>query len=177
MRQLLLMADTAIQRLCTASLAVAAVFIGILALIGVADIFGTNLFGKPVPSALEFSEAGLVIIVFMGLAQAQRKRAHITVDILSARFRGWAETASLALALLAAILFFGFVGWRGGLAAWESVLIDERSMGQSPFPLWPGKILLCIGCIIAMLESTRQLVRLLCGVRDETPAAHSEELL
>jgi TRAP-type C4-dicarboxylate transport system permease small subunit len=184
MQRLLMMADKAIQWLCTASLAIAAVFIGVLAIIGVADIFGTNLFGKPVPSALEFSEAGLAVIVFMGLAQAQRKRAHITVDILSASFKGWAEAASTALALIAAILFFGFVAWRGGLAAWESVLIDERSMGQSPFPLWPGKILLCIGCIIAMLESLRQLVRLLCGmpdetwgVRDETSVAPSEERL
>ena len=177
MRQLLLMADTAIQRLCTASLAVAATFIGVLAIIGVADIFGTNLLGKPVPSALELSEAGLAIIVFMGLAQAQRKRAHITVDILSSRFRGWAQTASTILALLAAIIFFGFVAWRGGLAAWESVLIDERSMGQSPFQMWPGKILLCVGCAIAMLESLRQLARLLCGMPEEEPALHAEELL
>ena len=177
MRQILMMADTVIQRLCTFSLAIAAIFIGILALIGVADIFGTNLLGKPLPSALELSEAGLAIIVFMGLAQAQRKRAHITVDILSARFRGWAEVASTSLALTAAIIIFGFVAWRGGLAAWQSVLIDERSMGQSPFPIWPGKILLCLGCAIAMLESLRQLVRLLCGAREDTPATQSEELI
>jgi TRAP-type C4-dicarboxylate transport system permease small subunit len=177
MRQFLMMADTAIQRLCTASLAVAAIFIGILALIGVADILGTNVLGKPFPSALEYSEVGLAIIVFMGLAQAQRKRAHITVDILSGRFTGWVKAASTFLALLAAVAFFSFVAWRGGLAAWESILIDERSMGQIPFPIWPCKILLCVGCAIAMLESLRQLVRLICGMADEMPTAHSEETI
>ncbi len=166
MRQLALMADMAIQRLCMASLAVAAAFIGILALLGAADIFGTSVLGRPVPSALEFSEATLAIIVFMGLAQAQRGRAHITVDILSASFRGWAAKASLGLALTCAILFFAFLTWRGYIAAEQSFAIDERSMGQSSFPIWPGKILLCAGSVIAMLESLRQLVRLCLGLPD-----------
>jgi len=117
MRELARLADVGIQRLCTATLAVAAIFIGILALIGAADIFGTSILHSPVPSALELSEAGLVIIVFMGLAQAQRRRQHITVDILSANFRGWLAKASLGLALIAAMLFFGYIGWRGYLAA------------------------------------------------------------
>lgn len=177
MRKLLMLADTAIQRLSSASLAVAVAFIGILAIIGVADTVGTNLLGKPLPSTLELSEAGLAIVVFMGLAQAQRKRAHIAVDILSARFTRWAQTASTCLALLAAILVFGFVAWCGGVAAWESVLIDERSMGQSPFLIWPGKIFLCVGCVIAMLESFRQLGRVFCGMPEQTTAKHAKELL
>lgn len=171
MRQLALKADAAIQKLCVSALAVAAMFIGILALLGAADIFGTSLLGRPVPSALELSEAGLAIIVFMGLAQAQRRRAHITVDIISGRFRGWAAKASLSLALIAAMAFFGFLAWRGYIAAEQSVAIDERSMGQSSFPIWPGKILLCAGCVIAMLESARQFVRLWCGLEaDGEPA-------
>ena len=67
--------DAAIIRLGTASLAVAAVFIGLLAIIGTADSLGTQLFALPVASALEMSQAGLVIVVFMGLAYAQRRRA------------------------------------------------------------------------------------------------------
>ena len=174
MRQAAIFIDRVIQWLCVAALAVAAAFIGILALIGAADIFGTNILHRPVPSAVEFSEAGLVIIVFMGLAQAQRRRAHITVDILSGRFRGWLAKASLGLALIAAIAFFSFLAWRGYLAASESLAIDERSMGQSSFPIWPGKILLCAGCVIAALESLRQFVRLLLGLED--PSIHGEGL-
>lgn len=170
MRQLALLADMAIQRLCLISLAVAAAFIGILALIGAADIFGTNLLHRPVPSSVELSEAGLVIIVFMGLAQAQRRRAHITVDILSGRFRGWAAKASTALALIAAIVFFGLLAWRAYIAAEQSLAIDERSMGEVSFEIWPGKILLCAGSAIALLESLRQLVRLCLGAADDLDA-------
>jgi TRAP-type C4-dicarboxylate transport system permease small subunit len=155
--------DQLLRQLCIAALAISAIFIGLLAMIGAADIFGTSLLGMPVPSALELSEAALVIVVFMGLAQAQRRRGHITVDILSSRLTGIWRTASVALALLAAITFFGFIGWRGGIAAWESVLIDERSMGQSSFPIYPGKILLCLGCMIAATEALRQFIHLLFG--------------
>ena len=170
MRQLALLADTAIQRLCVIALAIAAAFIGLLALIGAADIFGTNLLHRPVPSSVELSEAGLVIIVFMGLAQAQRRRAHITVDILSGNFRGWAAKASTGLALIAAIIFFGLLAWRAYLAAEQSLAIDERSMGEISFEIWPGKILLCAGSVIALLESLRQLVRLCVGAPDATDA-------
>jgi hypothetical protein len=43
------------------------------------------------------------------------------------------------------------------------VLIDERSMGQSSFPIYPGKILLCLGCMIAATEALRQFIHLLFG--------------
>ena len=78
MRKLAVAADSIVQRLCVAALVIAAVIIGLLAMIGATDIFGTSVLHKPVPSTVEFSEAGLAIIVFLGLAQAQRSRAHIT---------------------------------------------------------------------------------------------------
>jgi TRAP-type C4-dicarboxylate transport system permease small subunit len=166
MKQIFLFLDYSIQRLCVFALAISAVFIGLLALIGAADIFGTPILAMPVPSSVEYSEAGLVIVVFMGLAQAQRRRAHITVDIFSAKFTGLAQNLSVGIAVIGAILFFGFIAWRSGFAAWESVLIDERSMGQISFPVWPGKVLLCAGCVIAALEALRQFAHLLCGTYD-----------
>ena len=166
LRRVLRFLDAAIRWLGIVALGIAAVFIALLAAIGAADIFGTALFASPVAGALELSEAGLVIIVFMGLAHAQRGRAHVTVDILTARFTGLARDLSLGLALAAAAAFFGFLAWRSGIAAWESVQIDERSMGASAFPLWPGKIAMWLGCFVAMLESLRQLVHLLLGRPD-----------
>jgi TRAP-type C4-dicarboxylate transport system permease small subunit len=132
--------------------------------IAVAAIVGTSLLYHPVPSTVEFSEAGLAILVFLGLAQAQRRRAHITVDIVSGKLKGWAAKASLGLALIAAMLFFGFLTWRGYIAAEQSVAVDERSMGQISFWIWPGKILVCFGSGMAMLESFRQFVRLCLGM-------------
>ena len=158
--------DAAIRGLGVVALGVAAVFIALLAAVGTADIIGTSIFASPVPSALEISQASLVIVVFMGLAYAQRRRAHIAVDIVSARFRGTVRSLSVGLTLLAALACFSFLAWRSGTAAAESVAIDERSLGLTRFPVYPAKIALCLGCIAAALESLRQLVHLCMGRPD-----------
>ena len=158
--------DALVRWLGDACLAVAAVAIGLLAVIGTADSLGTQLFALPVPSALEMSQAGLAVVVFMGLAFAQRRRGHVTVDILFNRFTGITKTAFTALAPLAAITFFAFLAWRTGIAAFESYGIDERSWGLNRFPIWPSKIAVSVGCIVAMLESLRQFLHLLAGNPD-----------
>ena len=106
---------------------------------------------------------------------AQRRRAHVTVDIFSANFRGWVRIGSIGLALVAAVVFFGFLTWRSGIAAWESVAIDERSLGLTRFPVYPGKIALCAGCLIAMLESLRQVAYLLAGNTDPDGTGLSDD--
>ena len=74
MRPLLHLLDTLVRWLGDACLAIAAIAIGLLAIIGTADSLGTQLFALPVPSALEMSQAGLAVVVFLGLAFAQRRR-------------------------------------------------------------------------------------------------------
>ena len=158
--------DTLIRWLGNACLAIAAVAIGLLAIIGTADSLGTQLFALPVPSALELSQAGLAVVVFMGLAFAQRRRGHVMVDILFNRFTGNVKVFFTGLALLAAVTFFAFLAWRTGIAALESYEVDERSWGLTRFPIWPSKIAVAFGCIVALLESLRQFAHLLAGNPD-----------
>lgn len=169
MRRILKAADTLIQWMCVASLAVAAVFIAIIALVGTADVIGTSGFRTPFLGALEITEMSLLIVVFMGLAQAQHQGAHITVDILSERFVGKLRWLSQAAALVSAMIFFGFIAVLGGQEAWHSMMIDERALGAWPIPVWPGRIMLAAGCAIAALETIRRLVRLCLGL-DAGPA-------
>ncbi len=163
MMPVLRLLDAIVRWLGTICLAVAAVAIGLLAIIGTADSLGTQLFGLPVPSALEMSQAGLAVVVFMGLAYAQRRRGHVMVDILFNHFRGRVKVAFAALSLIAAMAFFAFLAWRTGIAALESFEIDERSWGLTLFPVWPSKIAVAFGCTVALLESLRQFLHLLAG--------------
>jgi TRAP-type C4-dicarboxylate transport system permease small subunit len=175
---LLRLLDSLIQWLGTACLAIAAVAIGALAVIGTADSLGTQLLALPVASALEISQACLAVVVFMGLAFAQRRRGHVTVDILFNRFSGGMKVVLTALALLAAVAFFAFLAWRTGIAALESYQVDERSWGLTRFPIWPSKIAVALGCVVALLESLRQFVHLLAGNPDAyDPHAPEDEAL
>lgn len=166
MMPLLRLLDSLIRWLGTACLAIAAVAIALLAVVGTADSLGTQLFALPVPSALEISQAALAVVVFMGLAYAQRRRGHVMVDILFNRFTGRVKVFFTALALLAAIAFFAFLAWRTGIAAIESYEVDERSWGLTRFPIWPSKIAVAVGCVVALLESIRQFIHLLAGNPD-----------
>jgi hypothetical protein len=42
-------------------------------------------------------------------------------------------------------------------------------------PLYPGKIALCLGCLIAALESLRQLVHLCLGNPDSSVSASRDD--
>ncbi|GHF49427.1 TRAP transporter small permease [Seohaeicola zhoushanensis] len=174
MRAILLAIDTGIKWLCIAALAVAAIFIALMAVVGTADVIGTSALGHPVPSALEISEVALVIVVFTGLAAAQMKGSHITVDILSGRFRGPLKMVSQAASLLSAIAFFGVIAWFGWLEALHSWEINEYASGGTPIPIYPGKFLLACGCTVAALESLRQLLRALTGTLP-APAPRNDE--
>ncbi|WP_158970274.1 TRAP transporter small permease [Chachezhania sediminis] len=171
MRLILTSADTAIRWLCYAALAIAAVFIALMAVIGTADVIGTSVLGRPVPSALEISEVALVIVVFTGLAAAQMKGSHITVDILSGRFTGWLRRLSMICSRLAAMAFFGAIAWFGMAEALHSWQIDEHASGATPIALYPGKFLLALGCAVATLEAFRQLLHILAG-SEPTISAH-----
>ncbi len=67
--------DALIRWLGTASLAVAAVFIGLLAIVGTADSIGTQIFAMPVPSALEMSQAGMGAVTLPSTSSPGGSRA------------------------------------------------------------------------------------------------------
>ena len=167
--------DSLIVWLCVASLALASVFLGILVIAGAGDVITTTVLHSPVPSALEISEISLVAIVFLGLAQAQHKNAHITVDILAQNLKGPMRWFSRALAHVGAIVFFFAIGWYGLLEAIHSYGINEVADGLYPIPKWPARFLLAFGCIIAGCEAVRQLIRHALGLTVEDQDEHLEE--
>lgn len=169
----LLLLERAIRRLCLWAAAVAGAFVALIVIIGIADVFGTNLYFGPVPSALEWSEASMVVVVFAGMAYAQHRRAHVYIDLFSDRFTGMARRLSSAFGSLAAALVLGLIAWRAGILAWESFAIDERSSGLIRFPMYPVKAAMFLCCGIATLEALRQFIRASAGLPD--PIAESNE--
>lgn len=161
-----------IDGVAAVALALGAIAIAALALIGAVDVIGTSAFHKPLPSALEFSQIALVIVVFLGLAQAQRRNAHITVDIFSQNFQGGLWKLSQTAALIAALCFFGAIAWFGGGEALHSFEISEMSQGAMPVPVWPGRFLLAAGAVIAALVALKQLIVL--WLRGGTLSGHDD---
>jgi TRAP-type C4-dicarboxylate transport system permease small subunit len=129
-----------------------------LALILTADVLTTRILDHPIPGVIKLSEAGLVLILFLGLAVATRNRGHIRVDILVARLAPRARWFCDATGYLFAAAFFAVWTWQMWYLTAKSWAIREMATGLLPYPLYPIKFLLFLGLLIATIESIHLLV-------------------
>lgn len=127
-------------------------------LVGVADVVGTEFFGRPVLGTLEFTESTMVLVVFGALAYAQQRRAHIRVELLYSHVGPRAKSFMEVVTHVIAFLFFLLVGWLGWVEleyAWE---IKESTMGSVRFPLYPARFLLLVGVSLLILQLAVDIV-------------------
>lgn len=120
--------------------------------LGTADVVGTQVFGVPVPGAVEITESTMVLIVFGGLAYAQIRRNHIRVELLYLRAGPRGQAAMDILADLMALLFFSLLLWQAVNEAAYSLQIDEATFGLIRMPLWPARIILVAGTGLLILQ-------------------------
>ena len=112
------------------------------------DVGGRYIFNKPLFGAIEMSEFLMVFLSFGGLALAELRNRHITVDFfvgaLPARVRALLEAAGALLG----VVFWGFVAWRATVHArriWEA---GEVSANLA-VPTWPFYLAVTVGCGLA----------------------------
>lgn len=157
--------DQAIIRLAGATLVVSSVVVLLVALLGTLDVILINLRNAPIPSAIELAAAGHVLIIFLSLGAIQYRHAHVRVDIFLGSMPPFMRVLAEVLTLVAGIFAFVIMGLEGGKMMMHSVSIREIASSQLQFPIYPVKIALTLGCFIAALEFTRQLVWLMLGAR------------
>ncbi len=159
----LLVLDGGVRWSGTIGFALSATCTMALAVLGTVDVVGTNLFGAPVPGALELAKVTLAVVVFMGLAYAQQQHAHISVDIITNLAPRSLRRASLLVSLSLGALLFALLAWRTGVLAMESWAYREVASGYVSFPVYPAKAAVSVGCAIAALEFLRQIVWFFIG--------------
>lgn len=126
--------------------------------LGTADVVGTQVFGRPVPGALELTESTMVLIVFGALTYAQIRRSHIRVELFYTRMRPRVKAAMDILADVAALTFFGLLVWQGTNEALFSMQIGEATDGLIRFPLYPARIILAVGSALLMARLVVDLI-------------------
>jgi TRAP-type transport system small permease protein len=123
--------------------------LGLMALIGAADVVGTAFFNRPIAGAFELAKQGLVVVVFFGLLHTQMRQRHIVIDILTERLQGKTVGFLAALSLTATTVAIGLIAvqtWPLFQASWR---IRESAPGLLDFPIWPAKALICIAALSA----------------------------
>lgn len=110
------------------------------------SVGGRTLFNRPLPGYVDWVEAAMPLIAFMGIAYAQRDGTHIRMDIVIGQLRGralWlAELISVILIfLLMAALVWGSWAHFERSFDWNAPLWSRDSSIDIGIPLWPAKLL------------------------------------
>ncbi len=127
-------------------------------LAGVADVVGTEFFGRPLLGTLEFTESTMVLIVFGALAYAQERRAHIRVELLYAHVGPRGKALMEAITHIVAFVFFALLAWQGLGELRYSWEMKEATMGSVRFPLYPARSLLLLGVALLLLRLAMDVV-------------------
>ena len=135
------------------------------------DVIG-RYFGAPLRGAQDISMMGMVLIVFGGMALADRIGGHITVDLLEGSMPNWMIRAGdIGAALLGAVVFFG-IAW----TTWASIaqmrgygIILKTNIIGLPFDWFKGAIV--VMSIITALGMTLRAVALILGKTPHKEAA------
>jgi len=132
------------------------------------DVAGRFLFRSPLPGTLVFvSNYYMVAVAFLSLAYAERRDAHISVEILAERLSmGMQSGLSFASTMLSAGIF-GILAWRGLGEAQTKHAMGSFMIEQGVrIPVWPSYYLLPFGAGLMFLVLIFKLVRYLRGGED-----------
>ncbi len=148
--------------------------LGGLALIGLLAVMGGHVLlracGHPVVGAYEVAGLLGALAIACGLADSQREKMHVTVDLLSRRFPA---TVQAVLATFNALLFavfytaLGCMVWRYGLR-----LRAEGELSETlKLPFHPFVFAVAIGFLLLSLTLLLEAATSVVALRNRTPVA------
>lgn len=141
-----------------------------LMVLAVRSVGGRALFNAPLSGYVDWIEAAMPLIAFMGIAFVQRDGTHIRMDILVGQLKGRAlwlfELISVVLILLL-MLALVWGSWAHFLRSFDfgAPLWSRDSSIDIGLPIWPAKLLapvafgvLCLRLIVQVWGYGRALV-------------------
>jgi len=154
-----------------ACLALCALAICLMMLVGAADVVLGSVFGWYLSFKVDLSGTLLAASIFLAWPLVQRERSHIAVDLLTARAPGWFVRTGRVLAALCGLLVFKLIAWGSWQLALSSVSIMEVSPDTSGYPIWPWKLACAVG---VTLTAAIVLAQAVTSLRDLFRGGHGE---
>lgn len=135
-------------------------FVGILGGLGilfllfhvVADVVSRFALNKPINGTLEISQYWYMpIIVFLGLAMAERTDQHISAPIVYDRLKPRLRIEFSFISMVLSVLLLAGFAWYGFEEA--VTLMEQGASGiVSHVPIWPTRFLVPFGSLLLALE-------------------------
>lgn len=150
---------------------VSSVFCGLLAILIASEVVSRAATGTSVRGLIEIAELMVVIVIFLGLAQAEFSESHVRVTLITDRLGPRVASAVRGGALILTALFLAWMSWMLLDRAIDSFLIDEFRIGLLRFPLWPSRALAAIGVATLTLSTVVKGVELIRNAAKDTTQA------
>ncbi|EHK82475.1 TRAP transporter small permease [Saccharomonospora azurea] len=115
--------------------------------------------GSPeVRGIVEYSELGMALAAFFALGEAERRRQHVSVNVLLDRFQG----TTYRVLRVAGGVGAAFIAVLLAVASWQilsdSLATGEYKLGLVRLPMWPARFAVFAGFLILALEQLVTLV-------------------
>lgn len=131
----------------------------VLILITASDVLTREVANVPIPGAIQYSELLLVGVTFLALADGQRNRDHVAIELVTSR---------LPVRVAHSFTAFGYIVVIGVLlvAAWASLKIainsfqrGEALIGVTSVLTWPARAVIPLGLFALALMMLLQVIR------------------
>jgi TRAP-type C4-dicarboxylate transport system permease small subunit len=115
------------------------------------DAIGRKVSG-PLPGGYETSMALMVLVMFLPQAFAERRKAHISVDLVSRFLPPKIRTSLEAVGAILGIAVFLLITWLGVEKAWSSTAVGETWPGIVNYPVWLFRWIVPIGSVVVAFQ-------------------------
>jgi TRAP-type C4-dicarboxylate transport system permease small subunit len=142
-----------------AAAGLAGVALILMALIGTADVIGTQFLGRPVPGTVEIGSSLMVAGIALGLPRAQYARRHVRVEVVVDRLQPRLRAVLDIVAQISLALLLAGIAWMGWRMFLTSIATKEFSQGLIEIALWPARLALALGATLAVVQTIVLILR------------------
>lgn len=126
------------------------------------SVSGRKFFNSPLPGYVDYIEAAMPLIAFMGVSYVQREGGHIRMDILIGALKGrllWLFELITVSAILILMLALVWGSWSHFDRSfdWNAPLYSRDSSIDIGLPIWPSKLLVPIAFSVLSLRLALQV--------------------
>ena len=122
-----------------------AVLIMLIMFLSSADVTSRYLLGAPIKGAYELNEIFFLSAALLGVAYAQKYKAHVNVELLVSHLPKRIAVSVETCMLFVALVTYAIVVWMSSLEFLNSWTTNEFRWGLIAIPLWPARLMVALG--------------------------------
>jgi TRAP-type C4-dicarboxylate transport system permease small subunit len=139
---------------------VSALAVAVMRVITTLEVIASGAFYKSVPGSYEYVSLLFVYLIYLGLAFAQRRDAHITIGIVYDKLPRKARQITQGSFLLVAVVFFAALTLTSADSTWSNYVLGDTVLGTIEIETWWARAGVPVGCGMLALRFLTQFLRL-----------------